>query len=272
MPTTTESLYSENPVNRLNAARNISKSAALKIQKEVGAGAPYSPWPYGMPTSVNPYVLCLGISPGARRNDDSCDPYPLPTIGSPHEGFGGECVPDGCGAWDSPYWEKVRELCVGIVQEFSPSLNRFDCLSLAGHLNLGTGQDGVGREGLIEPKVAKWIPRVITERLKPRILICFGLWKLYSSETLRKAWAQTSLEKLIKEEPVIQDEFAFSSRTYRFRLSQIQYGEEMQPITVLLWPNHPSRHPFAGGAESDAWKASITQGKRLLKKWPLLRR
>lgn len=264
MSRSSSDLYSDAPLARLEYTKSLTGAAATRLRKKAASKSPYIPWPYGMPTSVNPYVLCLGISPGARRNKNDCGPYDLPTVGTPHSGFGGKCALKGQ-RWDATYWQKIRELCVGIVQGEAPSLTRMDCLSLSGHLNLGTEQDGRGHEGLIETKVATWLPNVILEELRPRVLICFGLWKLLSSNALQRAWVGTPLERIIREDPKMEESFIYGSRTYRFRFWQIPRKGMATPLNVILWPNHPSRHPFGGGVDSAAWKESIAQAKRLLR-------
>src|SRR3712207_6436793 len=82
-------LWSQDPHERLRAARNIAPAQELRLQKDVASGCPVDPWPYGMPTVINPVVLVMGPSPGnsPRKGDENArlrKPYVLPTIGKPH--------------------------------------------------------------------------------------------------------------------------------------------------------------------------------------------
>jgi hypothetical protein len=52
---------------------------------------------------------------------------------------------------------------------------------------------------------------------------------------------------------------------YRFRLWKARRADG-QPMAVLMWPNHPTRHPFAGGPEGEHWQAAKRQADKFLKK------
>ena len=62
------SLWSSIPRDRLNSARQISESERKRVIGEISNTSPMEPWPFGMPTSVNPFVLTIGPSPGNSPN------------------------------------------------------------------------------------------------------------------------------------------------------------------------------------------------------------
>jgi hypothetical protein len=57
-------LCANDPVVRLAAARNLSDRAEAATTRRLVSTAPIRPWPYGMPTVANPWVVVLGVSPG----------------------------------------------------------------------------------------------------------------------------------------------------------------------------------------------------------------
>lgn len=132
-----------------------------------------------MPTVVNPFLVTLGPSPGDSPNSkdlhaSDAEPYPAPTFGEAHSGFHYE---------DSRnYWRKIRELSVGILRGFEKDLSEEDCYSLSGQMNFGVGGFGTATKNAIEPAYSKWVPGIIVEKLKPKIIIMFGLLSLLKKE------------------------------------------------------------------------------------------
>jgi hypothetical protein len=63
-------LWSDDPKERLDACADLSVVSALPAL--MSKTAPMTPWPFGMPTSINPFVVFVGASPGnspsSRRN------------------------------------------------------------------------------------------------------------------------------------------------------------------------------------------------------------
>ena len=81
-------LWSQDINQRLNVAKNLSQEDKKKIISQITSNVPEKPWPYGMPTSVNPYVCIVGLSPGNSPNlHDLFYTTSLPTIGEAHQGL-----------------------------------------------------------------------------------------------------------------------------------------------------------------------------------------
>lgn len=271
-------IWSSDPLERLRAVARLTPSDAKALQEQIGEGVPsrHRPWPFGMPTSVNPYVVCLGISPGAAKGDtgEKNAPYSLPTVGHPHEGFGGETInsTDPEEQWDALYWRKVRGLCIGLLTGFKRELDSCQALALSGHLNLGTAQNGRGTESVIDETLARLVPDWICHQLKPRLVICFGFRTFLpegtkpGSEKLRRLWRNTRFSILFDEKDEEQEweKFQWNGRTLWFRHCVIRTNTD-DKLTVVLWPNHPSRPPFGGGPDSEAWRKAIAHARKWLK-------
>src|SRR5437667_12606597 len=57
-------LWANDPLVRLATARTLSERAQAATTRRLVSTAPIRPWPYGMPTVANPWVVVLGVSPG----------------------------------------------------------------------------------------------------------------------------------------------------------------------------------------------------------------
>ena len=260
-------LWSDKPFERLEAARMLSTAEQKALLDTLVEASPAMPkWPFGMPTSINPYVVILGVSPGARGDDNECSPYDPPTIGEPHHCFGGEFTKPG-EKWENAaairYWQKVRELCVQILQSINPTLKPSDCIAISGHLNLGTAQEGTAGEHALNPKIVEWIPDVIVNSLRPRVLVLFGLKGLLAtSKIIQDAFRKNAaLAKVVDGKPEIVP-FKFQTKSeYRFRIWEVEKPDGGK-MSIVLWPNHPSRVPFRNG---EAWQEAIKQFISILK-------
>lgn len=262
MKTTQTELFSDNPHTRLNAARSLSPAERKQVQERIGRASPDKPWPFGMPTSFNPYLVILGVSPGGKKVRDKCEPYPLPTVGQVHCGFGGEYTSPP-NDWDNRYWKKVRLLCTNLLYSVDDTLTCCDSLALSGHMNLGTRQEGNAKNG-VNAKIADRVPDIIVDHLKPRVLILFGFKGLLKQdEIVQNAFRRNvTLAKVESNRPE-EVPFKFPCKgQYSFQIWETERPDGGK-MTIVLWPNHPSRVPFSN---SDAWKASITQANSLLRK------
>ena len=72
----------------------------------------------------------------------------------------------------------------------------------------------------------------------------------------RRAWAKGSLPIAWDHPDQVVTLYGYN---YRFRLWHTRRADG-QPLLFALWPNHPSRHPFAGsGSAGSVWHAAIHQ-------------
>lgn len=212
-----------------------------------------------MPTSVNPFLVLLGISPGGiSRNQKRAKHHEnnyTPTIGKAHEGFDLE------DEWKSNHWGKARHLCVTVLKRLEPKLTTEKCIALSGHLNLGTWQVGDGSDPLaVEPKIVQWLPGIIGEKLKPQILILLGLNGILKQ--LRSSWEFSALSFLLDEPNAVHPFDYDGKRSYKFKV-WINPDASAYPRLVISMPNHPRRHPFG---DPIVWADACLQASKIVRK------
>jgi len=250
-----EQLFSDKPRNRIAAAGALDESARRAVLDRLAFDAPYKPWPRGMPGSVNPLLVVVGVSPGDSPAADQAaflSDY-TPTFGEPAAGFK---YPD-----TSHYWQKVRLLSRELLRIWDSTLTEDECLALTSHLNLGTGMFGSASMAAIELEVVRWVSATIL-RFHARVVIGLGLIEFLTSprrNDLRTAWNEGGLMVAWTVPNVL------TRGAFRFR-SFVARGIDERTIQVLLWPNHPSRVPFAGRGEiGGAWHRSVLAAAEFLR-------
>ena len=112
-----QELWSNDPKTRMRAASRLANDpkSHKALSEWLAEGAPETPWPYGMPTSVNPYLLILGLSPGGSpdksdRKQLTKRQTEIPTIGASHPGLFYEDT--------AKFWLKIRALSTIFMNEF----------------------------------------------------------------------------------------------------------------------------------------------------------
>lgn len=245
-------LFSHSPRTRLLAATALDEPSRQGILDALALSAPYRPWPRGMPTSVNPLLVVVGVSPGnsPRIDGEAFLPDYTPTFATPAPGL---WYPDR-----SHYWEKVRALSTEIVRIWDPALAEVDCLALTGHLNLGVGMFGSASRNAVELPVVRWVSSVLFSQLRPRIVIGLGLTGLLlgaQGGTIRDAWNEGGLAVDWRRPDIME------AGGYRYRL-WLAHRNDGDPVQFVIWPNHPSRAPFGGrGAVGSRWHDAVVAAK-----------
>jgi hypothetical protein len=248
-PTTTNSnrcysrqmdLWSDDPAERLAAAGDVREVGDWP--RRIGAQAPMQPWPYGMPSPINPFVVFLGPSPGnSPPVGDSvhrtCDPYELPTAGNAHPGL---FVEDG-----RQYWHRIREMGSMLIRAHVPAISEQQSHTLIGQLNLGTGQFGQAANAPFEPEYCRWVPEVVLDYLRPSYVIMLGL----ASRLSKPNAGFDPLRRLGINWKDADDHFplaAYKGSRYMFRLWHRERPDG-RSVRFVLWPQHPSRPPMTNG-------------------------
>lgn len=235
-------LWCESASRRLRAARSLSDPQLDYIHKALCEGCPVEPWPYGNATSINPLLVTLGVSPGdsPQKGDLDTSPLKLPPAGSPHPHVN---YPDPKG-----YWDKVRHLARVVITP--PDGSETDAYALFGNMNLDPKRSGDALSVDINRTFAEWVLRTIKCQLRPRWLVCLGLKGKLDQEPLRQIFE--SIFELDLEKP--DEKYQLLESKYYFMEWEVHAGSD--PLTVVLWPNHPSRHPFL---DSNLWRGACEQ-------------
>ena len=235
-------LWSDDPATRVRAAGD--PGIVGDLAQQMGATAPMQPWPYGMSTSVNPFVVFLGPSPGNSPVSGDADyftrkPNELPTAGVPFPGI--------YYADPKRYFERIRELGTSIVRHHAPRLADREAHALLGQLNLGVGAFGQAANALLEPAYCRWVPDILLDYLRPAYVVMLGLSTILTgsdgrlfdpSHRLRINWRQPDLCFPFE---------AYSAKRYKYRIWRRQ-GTHGRAITFILWPQHPSRAPMTNAS------------------------
>ncbi len=246
------------PLQRLKFLRSRSQKEQKMILDHLVEGCPIRPWPFGMPSSAAPHVVLLGVSPGNRPrpedrgfNTDGQATEP-PTFGKPHGGF----------FYDDPgrYWQKASDLSRFLVLRDEPSLTGDDAVALSSHLNLGTGQFGQAGEQAIEDNILVWVSRLLNSKFSAKVVVCFGLHRILTNKRYNSLWNRNGGLSIDWTQPSAVQDFD----SYRFRLWAIQRADGGR-MAVIMWPNHPSRHPFSGGPALTKWQDAKSEVHKLLK-------
>jgi hypothetical protein len=231
------SIEPNDPVERLAASRDPSAVGSWPCV--IGASAPMQPWPYGMPSSINPFVVFLGASPGGSPPADdpmheSANAYALPTAGTPH---GGLYCRD-----TRNYWSRVREIGALIIRSHVPTMALSDTHSLLGQLNLGTGQFGAARNVPFEPEYCRWVPDVILDHLRPSYVILLGmLGRLSQSGSGFDPLKRLGIDWRKPERSIPFT--SYKAQHLKFRIWTRKRPDD-KDIRFVLWPQHPSRAPM----------------------------
>ncbi len=246
-------LWSEHPSERLKAAQTVDERSAKEFLSALSQSAPMKPWPYGMPTSPNPYVLIIGASPGGSPPaGERIEPYALPKFGKSHPKL---YVPDTKG-----YWDKARDLCVSILQAIDPNIDSQQALSLSGQLNLGAEQSGTAET---DPRYVNWVPEAITSFLRPRVIILVGLLGILKEDggTIGNRFSDIAGLDINWRKP--DEDIPFRAYTYNsFKFSMWHAQRNNSKFTFVSWPNHPSRSPMNS---PKYWTHAIEEGSECIR-------
>ena len=234
----------------MRIAQGLTYSSA-RSRMVAALPAKFLPWPFGMPTSVAPRVVVFGASPGnspARSGLpvglDGDGTYEPPTEGWPHPGFYYEDA--------SHYWAKIRSLCTAVARCESPTASEDECLMRSGHFNLGTGLAGTASVRAIDAALVPWLSGLLGSVVPVKVVIGVGVNAILRHPDVGEMWnGATGGLRLDWARP----QTLYPFQKYRFRIWRARRADGSS-VLVCLWPNHPSRHPFAGPPNA-AWQAAV---------------
>ncbi len=238
----------------LASLAEMSEGDRADLQSRLCAGLPaeHLPWPFGMPTSAAPRIIAIGASPGNSppasglpTSSSGLGAYDPPTFGDPHHGFYCEDT--------KHYWSKVRRLLADVGRCLDSSATPECALALSGHFNLGTGMAGTATSGVVEPRILTWLSGLLGSVLPAEVVVCFGVNRILASPAKSTLWNEV-LGGLRVDWRRPQRFVPFDR--YRFRLWDAVRADG-QRVLLCMWPNHPSRHPFTGPAQSTKWLSAV---------------
>jgi hypothetical protein len=247
--------FSDNLKKRLNELRRLTNAEQWAYVRRLNAGSPIKPWPCAMPCSAAPEVVAIGISPGnsPRKEDrggaNTNTSGKRPTFGKPHECFNYQDTKN--------YWAKVSSLCRHFVRRTEKKMSDANCMALSGHLNLGTGQAGEASVGDTDPAIIHWVAGLLNNYFQPRLIVLFGLNRILKARY--DDWNHPNGLQVDWRSPDFEQPF----NKYHFRLWKATSAQGKR-IGVLMWPNHPSRHPFAGDENGSEWNRALNQASSFL--------
>ncbi len=212
------------------------------------AGCPSSAWPYGCSTSINPWVVFLGVSPGT--SPEAGDTNFVTRRGAPPTAG---CAPASMVYSDSKgFFERLRDLTTALIRaEVGQAMDVSDALSLSGIMNLDCGASGDARNVTVDEAFARWSVDVAIRRLRPRYVVGAGL-----SGFLREpkhAWLRELLSSYVGaafmpgRAPASVPFEGYTKKQYVFRAWPLRNGG-VSPQHLIILPQHPSRAPLTSPA------------------------
>ncbi|MBD3669712.1 MAG: hypothetical protein HUJ29_02980 [Gammaproteobacteria bacterium] len=232
------------------------------ITKSLLEGSPFKEWPSGMPASIDPELVLIGVSPGnspAETNveeiSNKVEYVSAPTrIKPPNSHF---YYPDG-----KDYWVKLRYLAHQYFRLYDECISENETISRCTHFNLGTGDAGAATKKDVEKEVVEWVSGLLNEIHKPDLVVLFGLKNIIKDDDISAWWNHKKGLKVNWKEPHASLDFeGYTKRNYQFREWVINSGIKKN-IRLVIWPNHPSRSPFTN---MDIWKLSVHEYLNRLK-------
>jgi|GEM_PF-6473965 hypothetical protein len=247
-------LWSNSRDERLKAARALSEDEIKRIHTDLERDCPVDVWPYGSPTTINPMLLTLGLSPGASPFKGDVEysirtPFEMPPAGRPH--------PKVYYKDPRKYWYSVRKLAIQILAQ--DSLSDEDSLALFGHVNLDTEASGAAKHVQINARYARWVLLNIRNHLRPRILICLGLSGYFKDNPKVANLFEENFSGLKLRCPHRRYELeSYQRKKYWFKEWDIvcQHGNK---VRIVLWPQHPVRSPMTN---EEVWRGACEQFSR----------
>lgn len=259
-----DALWRGSTRDRLTAARSLSKKGLQDVTRMLLEGCPTDSWPYGCGTSVNPWVIFLGPSPGTSPASGDAN-YILrvgdpPTAGHPHSAM---LYRDSKG-----FFDRLRVLTIALLRaECADDLSDFDRLALAGMMNLDSGASGEARNVAVKLEFGKWVLELSFRRLRPKYVVGVGLGGFLRRPD--NAWLLDAIGGFVggsfhPDRPARTVPFkGYREKQYAFRLWEAA-GHDGEPVRFILLPQHPSRAPMTNTA---VWGTAVQEFLNIIASW-----
>lgn len=245
-------------MDHIQHLQNLKAMSVEEIEKCKNALLNTTPellWPDGMPASIDPKLLLIGVSYGnspsieveEHREEGGSYFFSDPCVIKPNNSH--FYYPD-----TRNYWKKLRYLSHSFFKKKSPAITENEAISLTTHLNLGTGSAGLATKKDVDELYVKWVSRLLNEVHSPDLVIFFGLKNILSDDETSGWWNhELGLKVSWRNPDKISSFLGFTERIYKYReWSAINSNGHI--IRLVIWPNHPSRPPFA---DNGIWEQSV---------------
>jgi hypothetical protein len=218
-------------------------------------------WPDGMPASIDPKLVLVGVSFGNAPNREAEEArkesrkkgadyfYSAPCVVKPDNSF--FYYPDRVG-----YWNKLRYLSYSFFKRHCPSITEKQAISLTTHLNLGTGSAGSATKLDVEKPYVKWVSRLLNDIHSPDLVVLFGLNRILQDDEIYLWWNHESgLPVNWKQPDKTQGFSSYTKGNLTFREWSVR-NSKRHLMRLVTWPNHPSRPPFS---DWSIWEKSVNE-------------
>jgi len=253
-------------IEHLNYIKSLSDDDIVQLREDFLSTLPgntnlthVTKWPYGMPASIDPKVVFIGVSKGAspspkdngtKLNGDDCLFSKVAEAKREGKHF---YYPDG-----RRYWEKLRLLSYNYFKVSCTDITEEDAISMSSHFNLGLGSAGRAEKSDVDPQYINWASTLLNQKLKPDLVVLFGLKNILKDKSVRDSWNAGSglrIDNWSKPNNTID----FSDKEAKSKYSFYEWTVTNalgHPIKIVLWPNHPSRPPFS---DFKKWEQAVNQ-------------
>jgi hypothetical protein len=163
----------------LEALKALPPAEQLLRIEALCAKSPRASWPYGMPASIDPKLVLVGVSPGnSPGRGAGKDWISRPTIEKDRK-RSHFYYPDSAN-----YWRKLRYLADAFFCREGTDLSENDAVSLCTHFNLGTGSAGQASKKNVERDIIEWVSRLLNADHNPDLVVMFGLAEIFRGGSL----------------------------------------------------------------------------------------
>ncbi|MFZ1545947.1 MAG: hypothetical protein WAT12_02445 [Candidatus Nitrotoga sp.] len=242
--------------DHLHLLTNLDVSEQKNISNKLIETCPFGEWPEGMPASIDPKLILIGVSPGnSPMNENTSIPgnaevfeYLPCALKSENNHF---YYPDSSG-----YWKKLRLLAKQYCSHFVEDFTENESLSITTHFNLGTGFAGKASKNDVEKDVVEWVSYLLNSIHEPDVVILFGLNSILKDQEVSSWWNHNGGIKVNWSKPDNISAFEkYTNKNLKFRTWFVT-NERNKKFQIVIWPNHPSRPPFKN---FDIWEESVNE-------------
>jgi hypothetical protein len=244
-------------LEHLRFLESLTPEENEKIISRLVNTAPDSQWPDGMPASIDPKLVLIGVSYGNApnreveelRKEGSDYFHSAPCTVKPENSH--FYYPD-----TRSYWNKLRYLSHSFFKRNCPNITENQAISLTTHVNLGTDSAGLATKRDVQEQYVKWVSTLLNQTHSPDLVVLFGLNNILKDDEVSSWWNnETGLSINWKKPDNTPNFSSYAVKKLTFREWSVRNSMNHR-IRLVIWPNHPSRAPFS---DLNIWKQSVNE-------------